>query len=258
MDVELEKILDNTKVYDLSLYMDYLFKEQVHLETYWKLRAAVDSASVMRDIRSSLDCCELYLEFSNIHSPNKPAEVGRPPVTALSVMINAIILYTRSVKSNSDYRVTFNIRSKLIDNNKTTHDQVCDLRDKAIAHYGPGKLDVENLSFSECLPLLIIDPESPYIKISTSLGNIGLSFSLRFKELLLQVLEISKTRSKQTIGSATEALFQHFTKEGIYDEYLERFRFDYIKHEGSREAAALRLSNRHNEWDSKIGQGSIK
>ncbi len=55
-----------------------------------------------------------------------------------ALLLGAIVLYARAMKSRSDHRKTFDFRPRLNHQDLAMHDQICGLRDDAIAHYGPG------------------------------------------------------------------------------------------------------------------------
>jgi hypothetical protein len=60
--------------------------------------------------------------------------------TLLALQSSAVVYYTRSTKTRSKHRRTFDIRPYLDERETETHDLFCRLRDDAIAHFGPGEL----------------------------------------------------------------------------------------------------------------------
>lgn len=58
----------------------------------------------------------------------------------LALVSSAVIYYVRATKSSSDHRRTFDIRSHFEANESSVHQRLCNLRDDAVAHYGPGLL----------------------------------------------------------------------------------------------------------------------
>lgn len=59
-------------------------------------------------------------------------------VLAISLMTSAIITYVRATKSGSKHRKRFDLIPKFSQPEKSRHKALCELRDGALAHYGPG------------------------------------------------------------------------------------------------------------------------
>lgn len=55
-----------------------------------------------------------------------------------ALMSHMIILYVRATKTTQSARKTFDIRPRMSPEERDFHKQVCDLRDKAVAHFGNG------------------------------------------------------------------------------------------------------------------------
>ena len=51
---------------------------------------------------------------------------------------NALVLYARATKTNSELRGGFDLRSRFSEEEKAAHIELVDLRDHAIAHFGSG------------------------------------------------------------------------------------------------------------------------
>jgi hypothetical protein len=58
--------------------------------------------------------------------------------SGMALLASAIVLYARSMKTSSDHRKTFDWSSHFSDQEKCDHDFICQLRNDAIAHFGPG------------------------------------------------------------------------------------------------------------------------
>ena len=56
----------------------------------------------------------------------------------MALLMSSVVLYARATKSQSDHRMTFDIRTKFSDEEKARHIAICALRDDALAHFGPG------------------------------------------------------------------------------------------------------------------------
>lgn len=58
----------------------------------------------------------------------------------LALLSSAIVSYARATKARSRHRKTFDFRAAFDADELEAHCLICDLRDDAIAHYGPGRL----------------------------------------------------------------------------------------------------------------------
>lgn len=80
---------------------------------------------------------ECFDELEKLMGSNDQNDMGAA-VLESSLLCNAIILYSRATKTNSDERITFDLRPKFSDAETIVHQELIDLRDKAIAHFGSG------------------------------------------------------------------------------------------------------------------------
>jgi len=55
-----------------------------------------------------------------------------------ALLIAAIILYSRATRTSSDHRSTLDLYHLFSDTEREAHTWLCNLRDDALAHYGPG------------------------------------------------------------------------------------------------------------------------
>jgi hypothetical protein len=60
--------------------------------------------------------------------------------TGIAFLFATVILYARATKSKSNHRKSFDLRAKMEPQELEAHRLICELRDDAIAHYGPGKI----------------------------------------------------------------------------------------------------------------------
>lgn len=254
MDRELEELVDSTKVYNLSGYSKLLLKSDKHRALGGLLKRTLDFYSIRRDLSFALDCCNLYLAFVNPESPMTPPDNKTKPVTALSIIVHAIILYVRSTKSNTNRRrIIYNDTSHLTLEEKGIHKRVCELRDDSIAHYGPSEISSTGLAFTREILLLVADKDGPYVKASTQSGNIGISFIRDLKKIVEKTLSIVAAKSDSMNAECLTGILNGLNSGVIDLEQLEKFRFDYVAHEGSREEVANRLLSRHLEQDLRLG-----
>jgi len=69
--------------------------------------------------------------------PAAPDDFARR-ITESALPNNAIVLYVRATKTRSDERGDFDPRSRFNEEQKVVHQELIDLRDAAIAHFGSG------------------------------------------------------------------------------------------------------------------------
>lgn len=121
--------------FDLSSYAEKLAREKRKLPLVQNIREAVQIRSIEVDLMLARDSCEAlaYSYDNELKQPNKHRNASE---TAL--LWHVILLYARATKTTSKTRKQFEIRAKLTIDEKVVHDELCDLRDEAIAHYGHG------------------------------------------------------------------------------------------------------------------------
>ena len=99
----------------------------------------IDINSSRTDLRIATDLSSHALEF--IRDPQPAAAAPKLyEDLILALTSSAVVYYARATKSSSDHRRTFDLRSYFDGPERESHDLLCNLRDDAIAHYGPGEL----------------------------------------------------------------------------------------------------------------------
>lgn len=81
------------------------------------------------------------------------------PHTVPALIYSAVMLYARATKSTSDHRSTLDLRKHFNDDQRAVHQRLCDLRDDAFAHFGPGLVDNGNAWNEERVLLPVDRPE---------------------------------------------------------------------------------------------------
>jgi len=122
-------------VYDLTALSERLIKERRLKPLAAKIRRAQDLASLHADLVMASECLDAL-----------DALLAAPPaddnliksITEASLLNNAVVLYARATKTKSDERRDYDLRAKFSPEEKVVHRELCDLRDKAIAHFGSG------------------------------------------------------------------------------------------------------------------------
>jgi hypothetical protein len=118
--------------FDLTALSERLIGEDRFRQLAHKIRMAKGYASALMDLKLALDS----LDALAVARPSEPQlDSGAVEIALLS---NAIILYARATKTTSEKRPTIDLRSRFSDPEKKVHEELIDLRDKAIAHFGTG------------------------------------------------------------------------------------------------------------------------
>lgn len=105
-----------------------------------------DIAGAIRDIRDinsiRVDLTHAFNFAQSMNAMSDEAQESQADSTLErahhAFLLGAIVLYARAMKTQSDHRKTFNFRSRFTDDERSTHELICSLRDDAVAHYGPG------------------------------------------------------------------------------------------------------------------------
>lgn len=95
-----------------------------------------DSHSIRTDLSLANDFLATMKDIGG-HAAEQGAG-GTAENAFLALFYSALILYVRATKTQHDHRRSFDFRSDYDEEQKVIHDTICDLRDKALAHYGPG------------------------------------------------------------------------------------------------------------------------
>ena len=122
-------------VYDLTALSERLIKERRLKPLAGKIWRAQDLASLHADLVMAQEC----LDALDALLATPPADDNlTKSITEASLFCNAVVLYARATKTKSDEREDYDLRAKFSPEQKVVHRELCDLRDKAIAHFGSG------------------------------------------------------------------------------------------------------------------------
>jgi hypothetical protein len=114
------------------------------------------SLSSELDLSQAFDQLELA---SNLKDPEPVTEtVHQAPEEAMllgALFTSALLLYTRATQTSSKHRQSLPIRESYSDDQKVAHKEMMDLRNDAVAHYGPGDNLKDGLVADEQLNLRI-------------------------------------------------------------------------------------------------------
>lgn len=126
---------DPDPTFNLTALSDRLFAEGRLLPLAGKIRRARDLHSLSTDLVMALEGLDaLDVLF------NSPSVSGDYIKTAmeLALLNNALVLYVRATKTESQQRGGFDLLSRFNELEKVAHKELTDLRDHAIAHFGSG------------------------------------------------------------------------------------------------------------------------
>ncbi|WP_290937489.1 hypothetical protein [Hyphomonas sp.] len=120
--------------FNLTALSDRLFAEKRLLSLAGKIRRAQHLGSMHADLvmaAESLDALEeLYSQ--------SPSDDFSRQITEFALLSNALLLYARATKTTSKERGSFDLLSRFSADEKVVHQELVDLRDHAIAHFGSG------------------------------------------------------------------------------------------------------------------------
>ena len=121
--------------FNLSAFADRLFQEKRMLPLAGRIRRAHDLHSLATDLVMALESLDALNQILMVEThPDDHAKL----ITESALLNNALILYVRATKTESDERRGFDLRNQFTATEKIVHKELSDLRDKAIAHFGSG------------------------------------------------------------------------------------------------------------------------
>lgn len=123
----------DVEVVDLASAAEEMRKD--YRSTADKIERLIAAHSIHTDLTSALDMIEAIAPAADTLE-QLPWVVHAVPALTYS----AVILYVRATKSNSKHRSTLDLRTKFNADQLSFHDNLCKLRDDAVAHFGPGDL----------------------------------------------------------------------------------------------------------------------
>ena len=122
-------------IFNLTALSERLFAEG-HLQSLaGKIQRAQELASLHADLMMAIETLDALDALTA--TPAAPDDFARS-ITEAALMSNAVVLYARATKTKSDERNDFDLSSRFSPEEKVVHQELVDLRDKAIAHFGSG------------------------------------------------------------------------------------------------------------------------
>jgi len=121
--------------YDLTALSERLSAEERLPALAGKIQRAQDVSSLHADLVMATECLDALDAL--LATPSQDDNLIKS-ITEASLLSHAVVLYARATKTTSDERRGYDPRDKFSPVQKTVHQELCDLRDKAIAHFGSG------------------------------------------------------------------------------------------------------------------------
>jgi hypothetical protein len=121
--------------FNLSGFADRMFSEKRLLPLAGRIRRARDLHSLTTDLVMALESLDALDEELRVEA--EPDD-HRKLITESALLNNALVLYVRATKTESQERGGFDLRPRFTEAEKVVHQELSDLRDHAIAHFGSG------------------------------------------------------------------------------------------------------------------------
>lgn len=151
----------DVRIFDLGKFANELKRRSQHKPLIQAIWDALDTHSAQGDLHSASDATTA---LRNLHSRDLPDLESH--AIALALLSNAIILYSRATATKQTARKTFDIRARFDSEQKVVHQELYDLRNDAIAHFGTGK-SYSGPSWIRETALFCVGPEGSRVGIST-------------------------------------------------------------------------------------------
>lgn len=121
--------------FNLTALSERLFAEGRLKPLAGKIQRAQNLASLHADTVMARECLDALDALLAVTPADNDLSKS---ITEASLLSNAVMLYARATKTKSDERKDFDLRDRFSPEQKIAHQELCDLRDKAIAHFGSG------------------------------------------------------------------------------------------------------------------------
>lgn len=124
-----------SRTINLSALAVRLRSEKRYLRLAGLIDKAVNVGSLHSDMMMAAE--SMVALRSVLAIPTEPND-HKKLITESALLNNAIMLYVRATKTKSKIRAGFDLRSKFSQQEVVVHQELCDIRDDAIAHFGLG------------------------------------------------------------------------------------------------------------------------
>lgn len=191
-------------VYDLTAFAERLTKERRFKPLAGKIRRAQDLASLHADLVMAVECLDALAAL--LATPPADDKLNKS-ITEASLLCNAVVLYARATKTKSDERKDCDLRPKFSPEQKTVHRELCDLRDKAIAHFGSGGSYLGDWQVERVvLDATIVDDVR--VAVATRRKTLDKKLMARARAQIEVACELMRKLSREKIDEVTQELNQ--------------------------------------------------
>lgn len=176
-----------------------------------KIRGLSNCHSIKSDLDMALDMVKSCPEASRAADQG----LGWAQHASMAMMHSAIVFYARGVNTSSKHRITLDLRSKLTEQQRRFHDLLCQLRDDAVAHFGPGELPTGFTFHDEKLMLPIDRPEGSSVLMVSRRAAFAPEFTAQFRDHLCRVLLLLQREIAKREEQVLQEISQHDQKPGL-------------------------------------------
>ncbi|TPJ17891.1 hypothetical protein FJW04_10225 [Mesorhizobium sp. B2-7-3] len=119
------------RAFDLTAVIDKLHPT-THKDLIRAIRAFHAVESVVLDLRDAAESVELLQKIGH-EASDRTSSLGR------ALLVHAVVVYSRATHTKAIHRFKVGVTSGYNEALKAKHNEITNLRDKCIAHFGPGK-----------------------------------------------------------------------------------------------------------------------
>ncbi len=174
-----------------------------------------------------------------LRSPKAPDDFHRA-ITESALLNNAVVLYARATKTTSEERAGYDLRHRFTEDEKIAHQELVDLRDSAIAHFGSGKSYAGLWQVD--LVLLHVKPEAAKPAVATRRQTIDLKLAARARKQIEATLEMLRTESLNKLAELSAEIEKVASADDEFPNDLAKHPLNLPVFLSSDEAAAHALS----------------
>lgn len=222
--------------FNLTALAERILLEKRHRPLAGKIQRASDFHSLSTDLAMALEALDA---FDRILA--KDIEDFDTDALKSALLNNALILYARATKSQSNVRKTFDLRSKLTDAQKAIHRELIELRDDAVAHFGSG--GSYRGEWQATLVVLQIKDGVAKPGVATKRQVFDEGLARRLRQQLEVAHAILRERSLAALDEVSEALNQAMTIDEQLIVLTRQHPLNLDLFMGSAEAAEMSRSS---------------
>ena len=225
--------MNQDAAFNLSAFAARLLKEGRKIDLAAKIRNAVDARSIEVDLMIAHEACSA-LAFSFDNSMQQPAHFRETSEAALLSYI--VVLYARATKTNSDERKQYDPRSRFTSEEKAVHTELCDLRDKAVAHFGYGG----SYKGDWTIELAVLEVEGTHAlpAIITRRLIVDRNLLARASAQILRALEVIRPVCVERINAFTDAINAECTADPEFYKEVQQHPLNLAIFLGGEDQAA--------------------